>query len=227
MALKDNEINLQEGLQKFLGADGDEVTWNKIKKALLGGTTPYQIKTPRPFNGGGYDPSLLAFGGIDLEARVLPASSALSPQNPAAGFSNGFSYLTLPANVDTHLYFTIELEEWWLPSSLGIYMEWANLHTTTGDVRWEFEFKECDIGTETLAQSDSTQLRSMTIGGVLANGGTTTSFVFDQSSGFPVTMTPGPFASFYSLRISRMGASVLDTLEGSVGFIATNYTRGL
>lgn len=173
-----------------------------------------------------YHPERISFGGIEREARVLPASWALSPQSPAAGFTNGFAYLVLPDAVTTDLYFTIEIEEWWLTSTLGIYMEWANLHTATGDVRWEYEFKECDIATETLAQADVVGSRTVTVASPSANGGTTTSVCFQQAAGFPATMNPGPIASFYSLRISRLGGDAADTLAGDVAFIATNYTRG-
>jgi hypothetical protein len=226
MALEDNEINVQEALWHYLAAGGDEATWNNIKKALDRGTTPWEIKTGRPFDGGSYGASKTTFGGIESDFVTLPASTALSPQNPTAGFSNGFSYLILPDGVTTDLYFTIEMPEWWLRSTIGIYMEWANIHTATGTVRWDFEFKECDIGTESLSQSDTVQARAVDIPGVLANGGTTTTFVFSQNTGTPITFNPGPFASFYSLRISRLGGHANDTLAGPVGFITTNMTFG-
>lgn len=220
------DMNHQEGLYLYLGG-GDETKWTQIAKALNKGTTPAEIKTGRPFVGLNYDPSLIVFDGIEGEARVFPASWALSPQNPSAGFSNGFSYLILPDGVTTDLYFTIEIEEWWLKSSIGIFMEWANIHTATGNVRWQYEFKECDIALETFAQADVVQSFTTTEASPVANGGTTTAILFSQASGRPITFNPGGIAAFYSLRISRLGGDAADTLAGPVAFIATNMTRGL
>jgi len=210
-------------LRKFFG-DADEAHWANIVKSLNRGTSPYVIKTGQAFTGLTYTPELITFEGIEKEARVLPASWALSPQSPANGFSNGFAYKILPANSDIDLYFTIELEEWWLPSSLGIYMEWANLGAA-GDVRWIWEFKECDIALETFAQADTLQSRTV-LEAAPATNANTTSKLFDESIGFPIHPDPGGVAAFYSLRISRNGAHASDT-AGDVAFIATNYTRGL
>jgi len=185
----------------------------------------WEIKSGRVFQGlNPYDSARTVFGGIENEARIFPASWALSPQAPAAGFSNGFSYLILPPNVTTDLYFTIEIEEWWLKDTLGIYFEWVNLHSAGGDVRWDMEFRECQIGVHRLQDAFVTGPRSKTVPGVAA-GFSTTTVAFSIADGFPAPLNPGPISSFWSLRISRMGGQAADTLEGNVGFISTNMTR--
>lgn len=165
------------------------------------------------------------FGGIEREGRVFPAGELMSPTGQI-NFADGVPRINMPSGITTDLYAVIEVEEWWLDSTIGVYFEWVNDHSAGGDVRWECEFREYDIGQSTMAGGGS--LRSSRTFTQAAAGADqcTTSVMASVAQGNPITFDPGPLASFYVLRISRLGGDVLDTLEGPVGFVATNMTRG-
>jgi hypothetical protein len=164
------------------------------------------------------------FGGIEREGRVFPAGEMMSP-TAVMNFGDGFPRVNMPADVTTDAYMIVEVEEWWLDSSIGVYFEWCNDHSAVGDVRFSCEIKECDIGTEALAAADVIASRTFTTTTLAANT-PTTSIVASIANGNPCTFDPGPFASFYSLRISRLGADAADTLAGPIGLIAASMTRG-
>jgi hypothetical protein len=118
-----------------------------------------------------------------------------------------------------------EVEEWWLDSTIGVYFEWVNDHSAGGDVRFDCSIKECDIATETLAAAGVIATQTFTATAPAANT-STTAIVASIINGNPVTFDPGVFASFYSLRISRLGGDALDTLAGPIGLVAASMTRG-
>ena len=164
------------------------------------------------------------FAGIEREGRVFPAGEMASP-TAVMNFGDGFPRVNLPADVTTDVYMIFEVEEWWLDSTIGVYFEWCNDHTGVGDVRFDCEIKECDIATEALTAADMIASRVFTATTLAANV-PTTSIVASVINGNPCSFDPGPFASFYSLRISRLGADAADTLAGPVGLIAASMTRG-
>lgn len=164
------------------------------------------------------------FRGIEREGRVFPAGEMCSP-TAVMNFGDGFPRVNLPDGVTTHVYMGFEVEEWWLDSTIGVYFEWVNDHTTTGNVRWDCEIKECDIATETLVGADIIRARTFTEAAPAANT-PTTSIVARVSDGIPCSFDPGPFASFYVLRISRLGGDGADTLAGPVGLLFASMTRG-
>ena len=167
------------------------------------------------------------FGGIEREARVWPAGEMMSP-TATINFGDGFPRVNCPADVRTDVYMIVEIEEWWLDSTIGVYFEWVNDHTTTGNVRFDCEMKECDIATQALASAGVIATRIFTHDGstVPAANTSTTSIVGSVSNGNPFTLDPGTFASFYVLRISRLGADAADTLAGPIGLLAASMTRG-
>lgn len=170
------------------------------------------------------------FGGIEREGRVFPAGEMCSP-TAVMNFGDGFPRVNMPSNVTTDVYMIIEIEEWWLDSTIGVYFEWVNDHTAAdGAVRFDCEIKECDIHTEALAAADVIASRTFThdlTGGTGPAANTaTTSIVASIVNGNPVTFDPGPIASFYVLRISRLGADAADTLAGPIGLLAASMTRG-
>ena len=165
------------------------------------------------------------FGGIEREGRVFPAGEMCSP-TAVMNFGDGFPRVNMPAGVQTDVYCIIEVEEWWLDSTIGVYFEWCNDHTTTGDVRFDCDIKECDIATEALADADIIASRTLTVTSPAANIATTTVVSRVTPEDLPCTFDPGPFASFYVLRISRLGDDDLDTLAGPIGLIAASMTRG-
>lgn len=166
------------------------------------------------------------FGGIEREGRVFPAGEMTSPTG-VMNFGDGFPRINMPADVTTDVYVGFEVEEWWLDSTIGVYYEWVNDHTTTGDVRWDCQIKECDIATETLATADVIASRTFTHAGPTPGANTaTTSIVASVINGNPCSFDPGVFASFYVLRISRLGVDAADTLAGPVGLLFASMTRG-
>jgi hypothetical protein len=164
------------------------------------------------------------FIGIQREGRVFPAGEMMSSTG-VINFGDGFPRLHMPNGVTTDVYMIFEVEEWWLDSTIGVYFEWVNDHSAGGDVRFDCDIKECDIATEALADADIIASRTFTNAAPAANT-PTTAIIASLNNGNPVTFDPGPFASFYSLRISRLGADAADTLAGPIGLIAASMTRG-
>jgi len=167
------------------------------------------------------------FGGIEREARYWGAGEMLSP-TAVINFAEGVPRVNMPAGVRTDVYAIVEIEEWWLDHTIGCYMEWSNDHTANGDVRWECSITQHNIATEAL--NAGTVLASRTFTGAVPFGRATTSIIARDDGTHPVCDLadpgPGPFASFYVFKYSRLGGDALDTLEGPVGFIAGNMTRG-
>lgn len=167
------------------------------------------------------------FTGIEREARFWSAGNILS-ETATVNFGNGWPRLNLPTGVTTHTYTPIEIEEWWLLSTLGCYFEWVNDHSTTGNVRWDVAFYRNDIAVQTLAAAvaDPMLARSFTAAAPAANT-STTSIVSSVQEGHPLPMDrDAPFANMFMMRISRLGGDDLDTLDGPVGLVFTNMTRG-
>lgn len=164
------------------------------------------------------------FGGIEREGRVFPAGEMTSP-TAVMNFGDGFPRVNLPDGVTTHVYIGFEVEEWWLDSTIGVYFEWVNDHSTTGNVRFDCDIKECDIATEALTAAAIIRARTFTETAPAANLATT-SIVARAADSIPCSFHPGPFASFYVLRISRLGADAADTLAGPVGLLFASMTRG-
>lgn len=164
------------------------------------------------------------FKGIEREGRVFPSSMFASP-TAVMNFGDGFPRLNMPDGVTTHAYTIFEVEEWWLDSTIGVYFEWSNDHSAGGNVRWDMEIKECDIATQTLAAAGVIATKTATFAAPNPNIATT-GILGRVLDGNPISFNPGPFASFYVLRISRLGADGADTLAGPVGLIAASMTRG-
>lgn len=211
------------GLATKVNKVGDTMTGSLI----LSGTSNLSVSGDATINGElltGTFGSPATFGGIEREGRVFPAGEMMSPTG-VVNFGDGFPRINLPNGVTTDVYMIIEVEEWWLDSTIGVYFEWVNDHSTTGDVRFDCEIKECDIATETLVGADVIATRTFTTAAPAANT-PTTSIVASVLNGNPCSFDPGPFASFYVLRISRIGANAADTLAGPVGLLAASMTRG-
>jgi hypothetical protein len=164
------------------------------------------------------------FGGIEREGRVFPAGEMCSPTG-VMNFGDGFPRVNLPDGVTTNVYMGFEVEEWWLDSTIGVYFEWVNDHTTTGDVRFDCDIKECDIATQALTAAGTIATRTFTETSPAANV-PTTSIVGGTIIGTTISFDPGAFASFYVLRISRVGGDAADTLAGPVGLLFASMTRG-
>jgi len=192
---------------------GDGVTaWN-----TLGISLP-EIKT-------GTFGSPATFGGIEREGRVFPSGHLMSP-GAVINFGDGFPRLHCPAGITTDVYAIFEVEEWWLESTIGVYFEWVNDHTATGVVRFDCAIRQTKIGTQGPLTSTLLASRTVDIPDVPANLSTTT-IVSSVANGNPTDLTdPGSFASFYSLRITRLGAHANDTLAGPIGIVAASMTRG-
>ena len=167
------------------------------------------------------------FGGIEREARYWSAGDVLTPTG-VINFGDGIPRVNMPAGVRTDVYAVVEIEEWWLDSTIGCYFEWSNDHTDNGKVRWECEITQHDIATQDL--DSGTTLVSNAFTAAVPFGRATTSIVARVEGDHPVCdlSNPGPgvFASFYVFRYTRLGDDPLDTLDGPVGFIAGNMTRG-
>lgn len=172
------------------------------------------------------DPNFGAtFGGIEREAVCFDVGQILSPTGQI-DFGDGVPRLSMPDGVTTDAYIVFEVQEWWLPSSIGVYFEWANDHSTTGDVRWDCSIREYDIGQDTLASGgDLRASRTFTQGSPAANV-STTGVVASIANGNECNFDPEGLAAFYVLRISRLGADGADTLAGPVGLVAASMTRG-
>lgn len=165
------------------------------------------------------------FAGIEREARFFPSGSMMSP-TAQINFGDGFPRLNMAKDVTTDAYMIFEVEEWWLDQTIGVYFEWVNDHTTTGDVRWDCDVKEVDIGTQTLAAATTLVSRTFTQASDSANEALT-SIVGSVANGNAITLVRNsPLASFYVLRVSRLGADAADTLAGPVGLLAASMTRG-
>lgn len=166
------------------------------------------------------------FGGIEREARMIPGFLMASPTGQV-DFGDGVPRLAMPAGIDTVAYWLFEVEEWWLDSSIGVYFEWVNDHSTTGNVRWVCEINEFDIGQDTLAGGgDQRATRSFTQAAPAANV-STTGVVASIVNGNECNFDPGGLAAFYVLSIMREGTNTgQDTLGGPVGLLAASITRG-
>lgn len=189
------------------------------------------IRSDSPFVGATFDPGRITFGGIQGEGRVI-VPAAMSSPTATMKFDDGCPRVVLPAGVRTDVYMgPFALEEWWLNDTLGCYLEWSNESPGIGNVRWEFELTETDIGTEKISQADVLAAKEFTFDGTggtpSADGGTMTTSVFTQLAGDEIVVDPGPFASFFVCRISRLGAHEEDTLPGPVGLLEFSYVRGL
>jgi len=206
---------LEVGLATKVDRDGDTMTGPLVVNADV--TITGEILT-------GALPNPATFGGIEREGRVWTSGMMTSP-TAVMNFGDGFPRVNMPADVTTDVYTIFEVEEWWLDSTIGVYFEWCNDHSATGDVRFDCQIKECDIATETLAAAGVIATRTFTATTLAANT-PTTSIVGSVANGNPITFDPGLFASFYVLRISRLGADAADTLPGPVGLIAASMTRG-
>lgn len=210
---------LETGLALKVAKAGDTMTGDLVLSGGSDLTVSGVLKT-------GTFGSPATFGGIEREGVVWPAGMMTSP-TAVMNFGDGFPRLNMPDGVTTDVYMIFEVQEWWLDSTIGVYFEWVNDHTSTGDVRWSCDIKECDIATQTLAAAGTIASRTFTHAGPTPAANTaTTDIVGSVANGNPVTFAPGTFASFYVLRISRLGGDVADTLAGPVGLLAASMTRG-
>lgn len=164
------------------------------------------------------------FGGIEREARYFSAGSAISSGGVVV-ITNDVPRIHLPNAQTTDVYWIIEIEEWWLVSTIAFRFEWSNDHSTTGNVRWDCAIKEIDIATQTMAAAGNLSTRTFTEASQEA-GEIMTSTICSITNGNPATPSPGAFANVYALRISRLGADAADSLAGPVGLICANMTRG-
>ncbi len=164
------------------------------------------------------------FGGIEREARFFPSGSMVAPGCPM-NVGDGFPRVLFADDKVSTGWWIFEVEEWWLVSTIGVYMEWVNDHSSTGNVRFRFRIRECDIATETVASAGLVIDRTVTVA-TPAAGVSTTTVIASVASGFPCGFNPGTFASFYSLEVARLGDDAADTLNGPIGIIAGNMTRG-
>jgi hypothetical protein len=172
----------------------------------------------------------IKFGGIQGEARFVGAAGIQSAG--AIDTSNGLASVVLPDAATTDALVTIEIEEYWLNTSLNIGLEWRNLAAGAGNVRFHFELREVDILMQTVAAAPTPLNYDLTepAGGA---GMVTTTVIASEGLGNPTrSFTPdiiGPpsafFGSVYALLIRRVGADAADTLAGGVGLVAVSWGR--
>jgi hypothetical protein len=222
MALRDNEINIPEFLWQYTGG-GDEDQWNDLVKMVNGGSTPWLIRTGLPFQDLSFNPEDITWGGIEGEARFVAAAGMAT--TAALSLADGVPRRVMPNAATTDIYITIEVEEYWLKDTLNIGFEWVNDHSANGNVRFQYEIKEIDIFTQGPATPGTTIMdREATIA-TFGAGISATSVIAATSEGFPLSFTPGPLASFYVVRLTRLANDPLDTLEGPIGIVAVSWGR--
>lgn len=166
------------------------------------------------------------FRGIQREARVVGAGGLASPTGQFT-FDNNCPRILLPPQVTTDVYMTFAIEEWWIDSTFGTYVEWSNDHTATGDIRWQFTLYEFHIATRLLSAPVTMGTKTVTQPTPAANGGVHTNTCFSVLAGDTINPTPDPFGAFYVLKMSRLGGDALDTLAGPIGLIEASYGRGV
>jgi len=166
------------------------------------------------------------FTGIEREARVVGAGGLSSPTGQFT-FDNNCPRILLPKGITTDVYMTFAIEEWWIDSTFGTYVEWSNDHTATGNIRWTFTLYEFHIATRLLSAPVTMGTKTLTQAAPAANGGVHTNTCFSVLAGDTINPTPDAFGAFYVLKMSRIGGDVLDTLEGPIGIIEASYGRGV
>lgn len=214
-----------EGGDVTIGSGGSAVT---IRSDAGRYVLDNLIKNTSPFPGGLQQPDVnrIDFGGIENEGFFMPAGAMASP-TASMVFTGGCPGWSMPATGQTDVYVTMEIPEYWLGHRLGISFEWINDHSGTGNVRFEFQCKEVDIFIDTLAGAGSPiNYQSTQDAG---NAGTTRTTAIANAAIQQGTMpfTPGIFANFYPLRISRLGDDAADTLGGPVRIVAASWFRSV
>jgi hypothetical protein len=226
MTLEQNEIDTIEFLYQYVGG-GDEEKWNKIKDFVNAGSTPAEIKTH-------FTPHVLGtspFGGIEGELIDVGAAAMDFDGAAARVRTNGLSRISLPAAGTSNVYYTITVPEWWLAGRMNVLIDFINDHTTTGNVRMQFEMKEIDlVSSDTLltARSEAaTATWSAPAAGTLTTGSIfSLNPIFLPWSGMgEFQFVPSPAASVYALRITRLGDDPLDTLAGPIGIVDLAWGR--
>jgi len=212
--LNEGEIGFVEDSNTFKVGDGS-TAWINLKYPEI--KTGTFSSTPPDFGA--------TWVGIEREARCFPAGEMCSP-TAVMNFGDGFPRLNMPAGDTTDAYMIFEVEEWWLRSTIGVYFEWVNDHSATGVVRWDCTVRQVKIGTQGPLTSTLLASRTVDVPDVPANLSTTT-IAASVANGNPVDLAdPGEFASFYCLKVSRLGGHANDTLAGPVGLVAASMTRG-
>lgn len=166
------------------------------------------------------------FEGIQREARVVGAGGLSSPTGQMT-FDNDCPRILCPRSVRTDVYMTFAIEEWWIDSTFGTYVEWSNDHTATGNIVWEFTLREFNIATRLLSAPVLMGTKTVTQATPAANGGVHTNTCFSVLAGDTINPTPDAFGAFYVLKMSRLGADAADTLAGPIGIIEASYGRGV
>jgi hypothetical protein len=171
------------------------------------------------------DPSRITFGGIQGEARFVPAA-CMGPRSLAELTTNGVHRVVLPNGATTTAFATIEIEEWWLKDTLNVGFEWVNEAAGVGDIRWQWQIRTVDIFVDTLAAAAIPINRTLTKASVGA-GVSGTEIIAAAGVGFPLDMreNAGILGSFYSVGITRIGGDAADTLAGDVSIIGVSYGR--
>lgn len=227
-ALESSALTTHKAAQSTHGwtVSGSTNQWTGNLKATGDLTVSGRLLTGRPVIFGG---SGIVFGGIEGEGRVIGAGALMSP-TATMTFADGVPRLVLPNGVRTDVYAVFALEEWWLASTIGLFIEWVAESDagSNGNVKWQFALKEVDIGTEGPATAGTPVNVPSKVEGAPALGRATTTQIASIVNGNPWTPVPGPFASFYCVRMTRLAtaADTEDTLEGPVGLVELSYVRG-
>jgi hypothetical protein len=188
-----------------------------------------QILTGSPPNFLGAPAEGIVTGGIQGEGRIIGATACWGLTEAGADLAksvvNGTPRWVMPANANSTIYATFALEEWWLDSTIGIFAEWVNDHSTTGNVGWSASVKETDIGHEGPATADERVL-TLEVQGSPPAGQSTTYILASRGKGNAWIPDPGNLAAYYTIALTRVGSNPADTLEGPVGFVELSYVRG-
>ncbi len=158
---------------------------------------------------------LRGFGGFEFEDVAFAAAEMAS--TAAMNTANGFPRLTFPDAATTSAHVLFNCPDWY--AACDIHFGWVNDHNATGNVRWQAEMREVDIG-GTIAAGEA-------IHGPTA---------FTEASPNPgglglaqpavrIPFNPGLFGSVYTCTITRLGTDAADTLAGPVGLFAVGFTR--
>jgi hypothetical protein len=171
----------------------------------------------------GFDAWGLAVSSYADDAVRAYSISAAEMHSPTAVFTvaGGTPRLVFPDGVTTTAYlggrgFPVD----WLEQGITLGFDWANDHTATGNVRWEFELRENNTGQQ-LSAADVLVNSQQTIASPGANGVYTTTVAASD-----VALSPGGFGSLYLWRITRLGGDALDTLGGAVGLLEGVFLPG-
>lgn len=175
------------------------------------------VGTTFEWNGGAWLPvDGFVEGGIDLSVYSRNFGAAEMQSSASTVTTDGLARLSFPDAATTDAFVSIPLFGTW--DGVTIQFDWVNDDAATGDVRWDFELRGNDIGSDI---SSATVLHSSTV--TLTSPGVndiTTSVVASD-----IAISPGTSGTLMSFRISRLGGDAADTLTGPVGLAEIAFNR--